>query len=125
MFKSSQSTNFKTDAPKETVYEDIQVQLQTLGSVEISERGVIKINASRFGGFAHDAEITGVIREKEGKYAVELDWEAKPKWLLVIIAAICLFGLGLALLILPYMASGDMQKKCCSVLDNIRFDFQK
>lgn len=124
MFKGSQSTNFKTDKPKEKVYEVIQDNLETLGNVEISDRGQIKINASRFSGFAHDGEITGIIREKEGKYSVELEWEAKPKWLIIIIAALCLIGIGLALLILPFMANSDIQKKAASALDNIGFEFK-
>jgi hypothetical protein len=124
MFKGSQNTNFKTDKPKEKVYEVIQDNLETLGNVEISDRGQIKINASRFSGFAHDSEITGTIREKEGKYSVELEWEAKPKWIIIILAALCLVGLGLLLLVLPFMANNDMQKKAASALDNIRFEFK-
>jgi hypothetical protein len=124
MFKGSQNTNFKSDSPKEKVFDTIQSNLETLGSVHISDNGQIKINASRFNGFAHDSEITGIVREKEGKYSVELDWEAKPKWLIVIIAALCLFGLGLALLILPFVANNDMQKKASSALDSISFEFK-
>jgi hypothetical protein len=125
MFKGSNSTNFKTDKPKEKVYQVIQDNLETLGNVEISDRGQIKINASRFSGFIHDSEITGTIREKEGKYTVELEWEAKPKWLIFIIVAFFSCGLGLALLILPIIANSDMQKKAASALDNIRFEFSK
>lgn len=124
MFKGSQNTNFKTDMLKEKVYEIIQENLETLGNVDISDKGQIRINPSRFNGFAHDCEITGTIREKEGKYSVELDWEAKPKWIIVIIAALCLVGLGLLLLILPFMANNDMQKKVSSSLENIRFEFK-
>jgi hypothetical protein len=124
MFKGSQNTNFKADTPKEKVYEIIQENLETLGSVDISDRGQIRINASRFNGFVHDCEITGTVREKEGKYSVELEWEAKPKWIIVIIAALCLVGLGLGLLVLPFMANNDMQKKASSALDNIRFEFK-
>lgn len=124
MFKGSQSTNFKTDKPREKVYEIIQDQLETLGNTEISERGIIKINASKYSSFAHDSEITGTIREKEGKYSIELEWEAKPKWVIIIILAFCLIGLGLALLIFPFMANNDMQKKAGTALDNIRFEFK-
>ena len=124
MFKGSQNTNFKSDSPIEKVHEIIQENLETLGSVDISDRGQIRINASRFNGFVHDCEITGTVREKEGKYSVELEWEAKPKWLIIIIAALCLVGLGLVLLILPFMANNDMQKKVSSALDNIRFEFK-
>ena len=124
MFNGSQNTNFKTDKPKEKVYQVIQDNLETLGNVEISDSGLIKINASRFSGFAHDGEITGNIREKEGKYSVELEWEAKPKWIIIIIAGLCLFGLGLALLILPFMANNDIQKKAASALDIIHFEFK-
>lgn len=124
MFKGSQSTNFKTDKPKEKVYELIQDNLENFGSVDISDRGQIKINASRYSGFAHDSEITGTIREKEGKYSVEIEWEAKPKWIIIIILALCLMGIGLALLILPFMASNEIQKKAASALDNIRFEFK-
>lgn len=124
MFKGSLSTNFKTDQSKEKVYENIQDQLESLGSVELSDRGIIKINASKFSGFAHDCVIEGKIRERENKYTVELEWEANPNWGLVIIVSLCLFGLGLVLLIFPYMANADIQKRAASVLDNIRYDFK-
>jgi len=124
MFKGNQSTNFKSELPKDKVYETITDSLETIGSVIISERGHIKINASRFSGFAHDCEITGVIRDKDGKYFVELEWESTPKWVIIIIAALCLFGVGLALLVFPILANNDIQKKATSALDNIRFDFK-
>lgn len=124
MFKGSQSTNFKTEVPQEKVYEIVQDQLETIGSVEISDRGIIKINASKFSGFSHSCEITGTIRAKENKYTIELEWEAKPNWTIVILAALCLFGVGLVLLIFPHTANNDMLKKCASTLDNIRFDFK-
>lgn len=124
MFKGSQSTNFKSDMPLEKVYELIEDELQTLGSGGITDNGTIRINASKFSGFACDCEITGRIRVRENKYSVELEWEAKPNWVIVIIASLCLFGLGLALLIIPYMSSNDIQKKSSTVLDNIRFGFK-
>ena len=62
MFKGSQNTNFKSDSPIEKVHEIIQENLETLGSVQISDSGLIKINASRFDGFVHECEITGTVR---------------------------------------------------------------
>jgi len=124
MFKGSESTNFKTESSQEKVYESIQDELETLGSVTISDSGVIRITASRYSGFSHEAEITGRIRIKDNKYNIELEWEAKPNWVIVILVALCLFGVGLALLIFPYMANKEMQKKCRVALDNIKFDFK-
>jgi hypothetical protein len=96
-----------------------------IGGASISDRGMFTINASRYNGFSHDSEITGTVRERDGKYSIQLDWEAKPKWALVIIAAICTSGLGLLLLLFPYMASTDMQKKINTVMENLRFDFKE
>ena len=124
MFKGSQNTNFKSDSPIEKVHEIIQENLQTLGSVQISDSGLIKINASRFDGFVHECEITGTVREKEGKYSLVLDWEAKPKWLIVIVIAVCTIGWGLPVLILPFIASNDMKKKASSALDNLSFELK-
>ncbi len=124
MFKGSQNINFKTDKPKEKVYQVIEDNLETLGNVDISDRGQIKINASRYSGFAHDSEITGTVREKEGRYTVELEWAANPKWIVIILVALCFMGIGLLLLILPYMANNEMQKKANSALDNLRYEFK-
>lgn len=122
MFKGSQGVNFKTVKSKSEVHDLIEDELTSLGSVNVSERGVITIYANRYTSFAHNCEITGFIREKQGKYFLELEWEASPKWILIIFIAICSLGIGLLLLILPFMASNDMQKKCTTVMDNIRFE---
>ncbi len=124
MFKGSESTNFKTDTPQEKVYEAIQDELETLGSVVISDNGIIRISGTKFNGFSHEVIINGRIRTKENRYNIELDWEAKPNWFLVILTALCLVGIGIALLIFPYMASKDLQKKISTSLDNIKFEFK-
>jgi hypothetical protein len=122
MFKGSKSISLKSDKSKEKVIELIVENLETIGSVEISNRGSIKINTSRFNGFAHDSEINGFVDSKENKYTIELNWESKPKWLLIIIISLCSCGLGLVLLIMPLLANNDMQSKVLSICDKIKFE---
>ena len=121
MFKANSSTNFKTDKPKAEVLKVIEENLETLGSVEISDNGVIKINASKNSSFSHDCIIDGKVREKEGKYSIDIDVEAKPT---VVLWVLPLCGIGLIMLILPYMAKGELQKKADRDLDNIRMEFK-
>jgi hypothetical protein len=121
MFKANSSTSFKTDKPKTEVFKVIEENLETLGSVEISDNGVIKINASKNSSFSHDCMIDGKVREKDGKYSIDIDVEAKPT---VVLWVLALCGIGLIMLILPYMAKGELSKKADRALDNIRMEFK-
>lgn len=123
MFKGMTNVSFTSTKPKQEVFKVIEDELSSIGSIDLSERGSMKVNASKWGGFAHEATIEGNVREKEGKYSIDIDFQAKPNivcWLIVI----CLFPLGLAALILPNNAKGDMQKGIDRALDNIKREFK-
>ena len=121
MFKSNCSTNFKTDKSKSEVFKTIEDNLDSLGSVEISDNGTIKINASKNNSFSHNCFIEGKIRENQGKYSIDLDIEVKPSmmiWLMMFCAV------GILLLALPLLAKGELQKKTDRALENIRNEFR-
>jgi hypothetical protein len=123
MFKGFSSVSFTTTKPKQEVFKVIEDELQMVGSTDISDRGTLKISASKMTGFAHDASIEGSIREKEGKYNIDIEFQAKPNvicWVIVV----CLFPLGLAALILPSNAKGDMQRSVDRALENIRREYK-
>jgi hypothetical protein len=122
MFKSNCSTNFKTDKSKSEVFKTIEDNLDSLGSVEISDNGTIKINASKNNSFSHNCFIEGKIKENQGKYSIDLDIEVKPS-MIIFLLIIC-GGVGLLLFALPFLAKSDLQKKADRVLDNIRNEFQ-
>ena len=123
MFKGMTNVSFTTTKPKQEVFKVIEDKLSSVGSVDINDRGTLKINASKMSGFAHDSTIEGNIREKEGKYSIDIDFQAKPNMVCWLIA-ICLFPLGLAVLIVPNNAKGDMQKSIDRALDNIKREFK-
>ncbi len=112
MFKGNQSISFKTDKPKDKVYEIIQDNLKFLGNVDISDRGKININAPHYSGFFHKSEITGIIKEREGKYNVVLEWSVNRKWLID------------SAYISRFMANNKIRKKVTAVLDNLHYEFK-
>lgn len=123
MFNGTNNLTFKTDQPKAKVFELIEEELQNLGSVDISDRGMIKINASKFSGFAHETIIEGSIREKEGKYTIQLDYKIKLNtvgWLI----GICTLPFGLAIFIFPILAKNEVSQKAESAFNNLRAEFK-
>ena len=123
MFKGMTNVSFTTTKPKQEVFKVIEDELSSVGSVDINDRGTLKINASKMSGFAHDATIEGNIREKEGKYNIDIDFQAKPNttcWIIAIVTC----GWGLLLLILVAMAKSEMQKSIDRALDNIKREFK-
>jgi len=122
MFKANCSTSFKTEKSKSEVFAIIEDNLETLGSVVVSDSGNIQINAEKNNSFSHSCLIQGKIKERDGKYSIDLDIEVKPS---ILIWVLILFGgLGLILLALPLLAKNDLQKKADRALDNIRGDFK-
>ncbi len=124
MFKGNASTRFETSKPKEEIYQEVEHILDTLGSATVSSSGTISIAEGKFNGFGYTAEFDGRIIERNGTYTVDLDFQATPNIISWIIA-ICLFPIGLAILILPYNAKGDMQRKSERVMDDLKYGFEK
>jgi len=122
MFKGISSTNFRTDKPKSEVFNIIEENLEALGSVDISENGVIKIYANKNNSWSHDCFIDGKVRERDGKYSIDIDIVVKPKTILWVLV-IC-YGIGLVLLFFPYSAKSELVTKADRVLDNIRMEFK-
>lgn len=123
MFKANASIRFETSKPKKEVFELLEEELNTLGATEISERGAVRINGSKNNSFSHDVTIEGTIREKDGKYNVEIDANVKPT-IVAWIIALCLFPLGLAVLIMPNNAKGEIQQKANKALDNVKMELK-
>lgn len=85
MFKGSASVSFTTTKPQKEVYELIEEELNSVGKTEVSDRGTIKINSSKMEGALNEAIIDGTLRNKDGKFTIEVNFESKPKifvWLL-------------------------------------------
>jgi hypothetical protein len=122
MFKANCTTSFKTDKLKSEVFKIIEDNLETLGSVDVTENGTVRINAEKNNSFSHNCQIQGKVKERDGKYSIDLDIEVKPS--LLIWALIIVGGLGLILFALPLLAKSDLQKKADRALENIRTDFK-
>jgi len=126
LFSGSATTSFKTDKPFNEVVKHVQDMLENIGTVDISEKGRIVVNAKRFDNFSHESTIEGSIREKEGKFYIELNYEAQMTtvgWVLVVVGLFCA-GAGLLVLIFPFLSKNEMKKKTEKALDEIRFDFK-
>src|SRR5574343_110590 len=100
MFKGNIITSFSTSKDKAKVLQYMEESLEAIGNVQISDSGSIKIASSRFDGFSYKSEITGLIKESEGKYTLSFDYMFSPTAIGWVIA-ILLFPLGLAIFILP------------------------
>lgn len=119
MFNGSASVSFKSSKPKSEVLKVLESELEPMGTVSVSSSGGITITGSRFTGFGYKPNIEGRLTEREGKYSINLDFQAKPDiagWAITI----CLFPVGAAVLILPNNAKGDMQRKADQVLAEVK-----
>lgn len=124
MFNAANSISFTSDKPSQDVKKYVLDALESIGDAEINDSGAINIRTAKFNAFATTVEITGRLKERDGKYTLEVDYAAKIATVGWIIA-ICLFPLGCAVLIFPNNAKGSMDKKIDSVLTDIKLEFKK
>jgi hypothetical protein len=119
MFSGNVSMSFKSSKSMEEVIKVVEEQLEVLGMPMVSSSGGITINGSRFNGFSYTPSIEGRISNREGKFSVTLDFQAKPDimgWAI----AICLFPIGVAVFILPNNAKSEIQRKSDQALAEIK-----
>jgi len=123
MFTGNSSVTFNSSKEKSEVYRELEELLETLGIVHISSSGGITITGSRFNGFSYKPSIDGRVTEREGRYTINLDFQAKPDtmgWLI----AICGFPIGLAIFILPNNAKAEIQRKADHALSEVKSVFK-
>jgi hypothetical protein len=126
LFSGTSSVTFKTEKPFNEVAKLVEGSLETIGSVEISEKGLIAVDAKRFDQFSHKSSIHGSVRERDGNYYVELNYSATMEvvgWILVVVGLFC-YGIGLLVLIFPFLSKNEMKKKTEKALDDLRFEFK-
>lgn len=119
MFKGNSSVSFKSSKTKEEVISIVEEQLETMGNVSVTSSGSISVTGSKFSGFGYDTNIDGRVSERNGRFSINLDFEAKPSvpgWIVVV----CFFPIGLAAFILPNNAKGDMQRKADQAFSEIK-----
>ena len=119
MFSGNVSMSFKSSKSMEEVIKVVEEQLEVLGMPMVSSSGGITINGSRFNGFSYTPSIEGRISNREGKFSVTLDFQAKPDimgWAI----AICAFPIGVAVFILPNNAKSEIQRKSDQALAEIK-----
>ncbi len=124
MFKGDANVSFQTDKPAIEVFKNVENQLCDVAPTEISDNGVIKINAAKYNTFGSTCSIDGTIRERGGKYTIDLEYEQKPNalgWIL----AICTGGiLFLFLVIMFFNSKSEIGKKMDKILSSIRMDYK-
>ncbi len=119
MFKGNTSVSFKSSKTKEEVINVVEKQLENMGNVSVSPTGGINVTGSKFQGFGYETSIEGRVNDKDGHFSVNIDFEAKPAitgWAI----SVCFFPLGAAVMILPYNAKEDMQRKADQALAEIK-----
>ncbi len=119
MFSGNVSMSFKSSKSMEEVIKVVEEQLEVLGMPMVSSSGGITINGSRFNGFGYTPSIEGRISNREGKYSVTLDFQAKPD-IIAWAIGICFFPIGFALFILPNNAKSEIQRKSDQALAEIK-----
>jgi hypothetical protein len=120
MFKGNSSVSFKCSKVEADVIKVVEEQLSNMGNVSVSSSGSINVTGSKFSGFGYETSIEGRVNNRDGYFSVDIEFEARPAtagWLI----AICFFPLGLAVMILPNNAKGDMQRKAEQALQEIKF----
>ena len=78
MFKGNSSVSFKSSKTKADVIKIVEEQLENMGNVSVSSSGGINITGSKFSGFGYDTNIEGRVNERDGRFTVNIDFEAKP-----------------------------------------------
>jgi hypothetical protein len=119
MFNGNASLSFNSTKNKAEVIKVVEEQLEIMGTVSVSSAGGITITGSRFNGFSYKPSIEGRVIDRDGRYTINMDFQAKPDaigWLI----AICCFPLGCAIFILPNNAKSDMQRKADQALAEIK-----
>lgn len=119
MFSGNVSISFKCSKSMQDVIKVVEEELETLGLPMVSSSGGITINGSRFNGFSYDPSIEGRISNRDGKFSITLDFQAKPSVIGWVIA-VCLFPIGLAVFILPNNAKSEIQRKADHALAEIK-----
>jgi len=119
MFKGNSRISFASTKSIEEIHETILEELENLGNSSISSSGNINIANTRYTGFGFTSNIIGRVSERNNKYSLDLDFECKPEpfsWFI----AICFFPLGAAIMILPYNAKSEVQRKLDQTLTEIK-----
>lgn len=124
MFKGIQSIKFTTDKPSEIVYEIIRTNLENIGKIDFFYKWKIIINGSRFSNYLYNSHIVCKVKENEGKYLIEIEWDVEPNWIIIIIVVIFSVGLGLILLLYLIIPSNDIKREAFSTLEKIRFELE-
>jgi len=124
MFKGNASVRFTVSKPEDAIYKETEQTLDVLGRATVSSSGTISISEGKLSGFGYKAEFDGKIVERDGTYTVYLDFQAKPG-IIAWIISIFLFPFGLAVLILPYNAKGDIQRKVERAMDELKDAYDK
>jgi len=124
MFKGNASARFTASKPQDAVYKEVEESLHVLGHATVSSSGTISISEGKFSGFGYRAEFNGKIIERDGTYTLDLEFEAKPE-IIAWIISICFFPFGLLILILPYNAKGDIQRKANRVMDDLIYALEE
>lgn len=119
MFSGNVTMSFKSSKPMTEVVKVVEEQLEVLGMPMVSSSGGITVNGSRFNGFSYNPSIEGRLSNRDGKYSLTLEFQAKPDimgWAI----AICLFPIGVAVFILPNNAKSEIQRKADQALAEIK-----
>ena len=121
MFSGSSDIAFQSTQSPQQVFAQIEECLESLGRVSMDESGSFEIGGAKFDGFGYKSTIDGSVRSKEGRYMVNVDWSVKPEilgWLIVI----CFFPIGLLVLLLPYNAKSEIERKVERALSSLKFE---
>lgn len=120
MFEGSEKIAFTTAMEYQVVVALIEESLAFLGRTSIDPSGRISISGARYSGFGYITNIDGFLRERDGNYMLDLNWQVQPdifSWII----AFCFFPVGLLIFLLPYLANTNLERRAQSALDDIRF----
>ncbi len=127
MFNGESSITIRTEKPFEKVKEVSEEVFESkMGPIEISDKGIINIQGSKFKTFASEVKINGIIKKKDSKYRVSVEYEAEMTtigWIIAVIG-ICFALIGLAVFIFPFKSKNDMGKAVESSLQEIKAELE-
>ena len=122
MFKVESQVSFESQKSLPEVIKIVERGLEDFGTVEVSSSGGIRVSSRKFNSLIHRTDIEGRVVERDGRYMVQLEADAKVNglgWILIILFLLFMF-LGLLLLILPWLGTKNASQKSEYKLNEIK-----
>lgn len=130
MFRGEESIRVRAAKSASDMESVVDHAFERIGRVEFFKSGDFEVYDRRLQTSMATTVITGrLIKSRKGdEWEVVVEYEVRPTglcWVLVVLGALFLFLLGLLLLLIPYTAKSDIQRRINNALRDARHDAEE